>query len=88
MNCALNYYIENYTNDWLELKSKLLIRLDHETLHPIVELFNKKYDIKTGIRTYFDVKRGLGTLAKLSEEQIVPLMILGLPKDDRQVCFN
>ena len=65
MNCALNYYIENYTNDWLELKSKLLNRLDHETLHPIVELFNTKYDIKTGIKTYFDVKRGFRNFSKV-----------------------
>ena len=75
---ALNFYIENYSENWSELKSKLLNRFGHETVDPIVEFINTKYDIKTGIKSYFDTKGRLGTLAKLSEEQMIPLMIQGL----------
>ena len=75
---ALNFYIENYTYDYDELTARLINRFGHETVDPIVEFANLKYDIKLGIKQYFDKKRRLGTLAKLTEEQMVPLMIQGL----------
>ena len=75
---ALNYYIENYTDNWTELKSKMISRFGHDSVDPIVEFINIKYDIKKGIKEYFDQKRRLGVLAGLTEEQMIPLMIQGL----------
>lgn len=86
---AFNFYVENYTSNWSELKSKLINRFGHETVDPIIELINLKYDIKKGIKDYFDNTRRLGTLAKLSEEQIVPIMINGLhPRMIAQLAAN
>jgi hypothetical protein len=76
---ALNWYIENYDNcSYSELKTKLINRFGLETVEPIVEFVNLKYDIKTGIKEYFENKRRYGILAKLSEPQMIPLMIQGL----------
>ncbi len=76
---ALNWYIENYDNcSYDELKIKLNNRFGLETVEPIVEFVNLKYDIKTGIKEYFENKRRFGILAKLSEPQMIPIMIQGL----------
>ena len=76
---ALNWYIENYDNDsYLELKTKLISRFGLETNEPIIEFVNLKYDVKTGIKEYFESKRRLGIAAKLTVEQIIPLMIHNL----------
>ncbi len=76
---ALNWYIENYDNcSYSELKTKLINRFGLETVEPIFEFVNLKYDIKTGIKDYFKNKRRFGILAKLSEPQMIPLMIQGL----------
>ena len=76
---ALNWYIENYENDnYVELKFKMLSRFGLETVEPIIEFVNLKYDIKTGIKDYFETKRRLGVLAKLTEAQMIPLLIHNL----------
>ena len=76
---ALNWYIENYTEkDFSDMKSKLISRFGLETVEPIVEFVNLKYDIKTGIKEYFETKRRFGVAAKLTESQMIPLMVQGL----------
>lgn len=76
---ALNWYIENCDSlNWVELKLKLIERFGHETADPIVEFINLKYDPKLGVKDYFDKKVRLGTLAKLTESQIISVMIQGL----------
>ena len=76
---ALNWYIEN-CNDFKynSLKSKLIARFGIETVEPIVEFFSLKYDYKSGIKEYFEKKRRFGVSAKLTEEQMIPVMIQGL----------
>ena len=76
---ALNWYIEN-SNDFNfdNLKVKLIARFGIETVEPIVEFFNLKYDIKSGIKEYFESKRRYGNSAKLTEQQMIPIMIQGL----------
>ena len=64
---ALNWYIENYTSDnYEQMKNKLISRFGLETVDPIIEFVNLKYDNK------------LGVAAKLTESQMIPLMINGL----------
>lgn len=76
---ALNWYIENTDNEkWPEIKEKLINRFGVQTVEPIVEFFNLKYDVKTGVKEYFEKKRRFGVLAKLSESQMIPIMIQGL----------
>jgi len=65
---ALNWYIENYDNScYNEMKIKLINRFCLETLGPLIECVNLKYDQKSGIKEYFENKRRFGVLAKLSE---------------------
>jgi hypothetical protein len=76
---ALNWYIENYENcSFSEIEFKLIARFGVETVEPIIEFVNLKYDFKTGIKNYFESKRRFGVLAKLSEEQMIPIMVQGL----------
>jgi wyosine [tRNA(Phe)-imidazoG37] synthetase (radical SAM superfamily) len=75
---TLNWFIENYDNcNFDELETKFIARFGVETVDPIVEFFNLKYHIKTGIKEYFESKR-FGILAKLTEQQISPIMTQGL----------
>ena len=77
---ALNWYIENYCDDnYIEIKQKLINRFGLETVEPIVEFVNLRYDFKTGIKEYFETKRRYGVAAKLTESQMIPLMINNLP---------
>ena len=76
---ALNWYVENCNDyDFESLKIKLIARFGIETVEPIVEFFNLKYNIKTGIKSYFEEKRRYGVSAKLTEIQMIPIMIQGL----------
>jgi hypothetical protein len=76
---ALNWYIENTDEfNYLELTEKLINRFGVQTVEPIVEFFNLKYDPKIGIKEYFEQKRRFGVLAKLTEQQMIPIMIQGL----------
>lgn len=76
---ALNWYIENTDSvDYFELKEKLINRFGVQTVEPIVEFFNLRYDSKIGIKEYFEQKRRFGVLAKLTEQQMIPIMIQGL----------
>jgi hypothetical protein len=76
---ALNWYIENTDNsNYNELKEKLINRFGVQTVEPIVEFFNLKYDSKSGVKEYFEKKRRFGVLAKLTEQQMIPIMIQGL----------
>src|SRR5882724_11409081 len=44
---ALNWYIENYDNQgYNELKCKLIARFGLETVEPIIEFVNLRYDLK------------------------------------------
>lgn len=47
---------------------------------PLIECIEYKYDLKIGLKDYFDKKRRLGALPKLNE-QIISLLIHGLPKE-------
>ena len=65
---ALNWYIENTdTDNWETVKEKLISRFGVQTVEPIVEFFNLKYDLKVGIKEYFEQKRRFGVLARLTE---------------------
>ena len=76
---ALNWYIENSSEDSYQgIKSKMIARFGLETVEPIIEFVNLRYDFKTGMKEYFEQKRRLGIAAKLTESQIVSLMIHGL----------
>ena len=76
---ALNWYLENCeTNDWNELKQNLISRFSLGSADPMTEFVEYKYDFKIGIKEYFEKKRRLGTLAKLNEAQIIPIMVQGL----------
>ena len=76
---AMNWYIENCSdNNFSNLKHKLISRFGLETVEPIVEFINTKYDIKNGVKEYFETKRRLGIAAKLTEEQMIPLMVHNL----------
>ena len=78
---SLNWYIENSDNcNYDDLKAKLIsrTRIGVQTVEPIVEFFNLKYDIKKDVKEYFEQKRRYGVLAKLTEEQMIPVMIQGL----------
>ena len=76
---ALNWYVENCNSlNWLELKFKSIERFGHESVDPIVEFINLKYDNKLCVKDYFDKKVRLGILAKLTESQIISVMIQGL----------
>ena len=77
---ALNWYIENSNDSYVEMKVKLNTRFGIETVEPIVEFVNHRYDFKTGIKDYFETKRRYGVAAKLTESQIIPLMINNLPQ--------
>ncbi len=73
---ALNRYIENYENcSFSEIECKLIARFGVETVEPIVEFVGLKYDSKTGIKDYFESKRRFDVLAKLSEEQMMLIMV-------------
>ena len=85
---ALNWYIENYQDKiYSELKDKMNSRFGLETVEPIVEFVNLRYDFKTGIKEYFETKRRLGVAAKLTESQMIPLLILNLPNKMAE-CFT
>ena len=75
---ALNWYIENSNDSYYELKVKLNNRFGIESVEPIVEFVNIRYNIKSGIKEYFENKRRYGNLAKLTEEQMIPIMINNL----------
>lgn len=76
---ALNWYLENCeTENWFDLKSNLIARFSLGTVDPMTDFVNFKYDFKLGMKHYFERKRQLGVLAKLSESQIVPIMVQGL----------
>ena len=76
---ALNWYIENCNDNYVELKTKLINRFGLETVEPIIEFVNIRYDIKSGIKEYFETKRRYGVAAQLTESQMIPLMINNLP---------
>jgi len=77
---ALNWYIENCndSDNYVSLISKLITRFGLETVEPIVDFVNHRYDLKNGIKAYFETKRRYGIAAKLTEEQMIPLMIINL----------
>ena len=84
---ALNWYIENCSDNYSELKIKLNNRFGLETVEPIIEFVNHRYDVKTGIKDYFETKRRYGVAAKLTESQMIPLMINNLPQKMVE-CFT
>ena len=76
---AMNWYIENVNDyNYKPIKIKLMTRFGLETVEPIVDFVNTKYDTKQGIKEYFETKRRLGAAASLTEEQMIPLLIQGL----------
>ena len=77
---SLNWHVENYQDgdSYESLKCKIIARFGLETTEPIIEFINLRYDIKQGIKTYFENKRRFGVAAKLNETQIIPVMIQGL----------
>ena len=75
---ALNWYIENSCDNYSQVKDRLINRFGVETADPIVEFVTIRYDIKLGIKDYFERKRRFGNLAKLTVEQMIPLMINNL----------
>ena len=74
---ALNWYMDNLDScpTWGLIKNFFTSRFGAEATEPIIEFIELKYDHKTGIKEYFEKKRRLGVLAKLTEEQIIPLMV-------------
>lgn len=77
---ALSWYTEEKNDcDWQQLEEKLISRFGVSTTYPIVEFVHLKYDFNSDMKTYFEKKRRLGHLAKLTEEQMIPLLIDGLP---------
>ena len=75
---ALNWYIENSSDNYSDLKHKLINRFGVEIIEPIVEFVNIRYDVKSGIKDYFEKKRRYGNLAKLTVEQMIPIMVNSL----------
>lgn len=75
---ALNWFIENCSDSYDDVKLKLINRFGVETVDPIIEFISIRYDIKLGIKDYFERKRRFGNLAKLSVEQMIPLLIHNL----------
>ena len=64
---ALNWYLENCDDSsYDELKFKLINRFGVQTVEPIVEFVNLRYDRNVGIKDYFEKKRRFGALAKLT----------------------
>ena len=85
---ALNWYIENsIDNNFADIKEKLINRFGLESVEPIIECINHRYDVKTGIKDYFETKRRYGIAAKLTEAQIIPIMINNLPLKMSE-CFT
>ena len=80
---ALNWYAEQSNFDWPTLQEDLIQRFGHPTTDPLIQLSRLKYDSKLGMKGYFEEKRRLGTLAKLNENQVISLMIEGLPANLR-----
>lgn len=77
---SLNWYIENCldTDNFDSIKCKIISRFGLEATEPIIEFINLKYDVKQGIKSYFENKRRYGVAAKLSEFQMIPVLIQGL----------
>ena len=77
---SLNWYVENYQDgdSYDSLKCKIIARFGIETTEPIIDFINLRYDVKQGIKTYFENKRRFGVAAKLTEQQMIPVMIHGL----------
>lgn len=76
---ALNHYLEICDiNDWNEIKNNLISRFSLGTCNPMNDFVELRYDFKTGLKDYFERKKQLGVLAKLTEQQIIPIMINGL----------
>lgn len=75
---ALNWFIENSSDNYTDVRTKLINRFGVETIEPIVEFVLIRYDIKAGIKDYFERKRRFGNLAKLTVEQMIPLLIHNL----------
>ena len=77
---AMNWYIENCleSDDYVNIKAKIQSRFGLETVEPIIEFVNVKYDVKTGVKAFFETKRRFGIAAKLTEKQMIPLMIQSL----------
>ncbi len=70
---ALDWYIENTDSDnWAEITDKLITRFGVQTVEPIVEFFNLKYDVKTGIKEYFEKKRRFGSSIGNGEANFPP----------------
>ena len=76
---ALNWYAEASATDWNILKEQLIERFGFALVEPIIQISKLKYDQNQGMKEYFEEKRRLGTLSRLPEDQIISLMIEGLP---------
>ena len=75
----LNHYLEIcHVNDWNEIKNNLISRFSIGTCNPMNDLVDLRYNFKIGLKDYFERKKQLGVLAKLTEQQIIPIMINGL----------
>ena len=79
---ALAWYLDSSDiQSWDALRTKIIQRFGVPTVEPIVDFFYLKYDPKLGFKDYFEKKRRLGNLSKLSSEQMIPIMVQGLTQN-------
>lgn len=88
---ALEWYMsvmrEKKDINFENLKILLLQRFGIKSVDPMSECVDLKYNEKIGMKNYFEQKRTLGMKAGLAENQIISLMIHGLPPNYSSV-FN
>lgn len=81
---SLNWYVENCDKSWSDLKVSMNQRFGLPETDPLIECMSLKYDYKSGMKEYFEIKRRYGILAGLRENQVVSMMIEGLPFNMQQ----